>query len=369
MNASSELFIGLMSGTSADGVDAALLKIDDNQLQLLEFIEHPLPSKLKQQLTRLNHQDALSLRDLCQLEHEVAQQFINATQTLLSKAGKEASEVRAIGSHGQTLFHAPDIPMSLQVGHPAFIAKQCAIDTAADFRIDDLAMGGQGAPIAPAFHKVLFPSATPFYVVNIGGIANISYINPLASRQIGFDTGPGNALMDELCQTKFNQAYDLDGQIAASGKVDRSLLGQLLEHPYFQQPYPKSTGRETFNQNWLQQQLKTASIAPEDLMATLCELTAKSIALGILQIQDRPKDTLWVVGGGAYNASLLQRLQIYLPDMEIKSSLKQGINPNAIEAMMCAWLAKQRVDNRPVALSAITGATRDVVLGGLWSKD
>ncbi len=367
-------FIGLMSGTSVDGVDAALVDISGNQIKLVYYIEHPLPDSLKTELLALNHSQSLSLKALSQLEYDVAQAFIQATQKLLDKAQLSHTQVTAIGSHGQTIFHAPQIPMSLQIGHPAFIAKQSGIDTVADFRIDDLAVGGQGAPLAPSFHQQLFEKDAATYVVNIGGIANISYINSDSGELLGFDTGPGNALMDEICQQHFDCNYDKDGAIAASAQVNQPLLNALLQHPYFAESFPKSTGRETFNQAWLNQQIAELKlqITPAEMMATLCELTAISIQQGIQQLleqQDAPAANLWVVGGGAYNSHLLQRLQYALPDFEVQSSLAAGIHPNAIEAMMCAWLAQQRIDQQSIPLSAITGSTRNVTLGGLWLAD
>lgn len=365
-------FIGLMSGTSADGVDAALVDCSDSSITLIDFIEHPLPATLKAQLIELNQNQTLSLTDLCQLEHDVAMQFVQATQTLLAKTAVKPESVTAIGSHGQTLFHAPNIPMSLQIGHPAFIAKQTGIDTVADFRIDDLAVGGQGAPLAPSFHQQLFKTQQATYIVNIGGIANVSYLNATTQALYGFDTGPGNALMDEICQQQFACPFDKNGDIAQSGQIQADLLKQLLEHPYFALSFPKSTGRETFNSHWLTAELTRYSkpVSAEDLIATLCELTAQSIQRGIQLLETKlnaPTGAIWIVGGGAYNPFLIERIQQALPNYDVQSSLANQINPNAIEAMMCGWLAQQRVDERTIPLKAITGAARDVVCGGLWS--
>ena len=365
-------FIGLMSGTSADGVDAALIECANSTITLVDFVEQPLPTALKAQLIELNQNPTLSLEDLCQLEHDVAMQFIGATQTLLAKAGFKPQDITAIGSHGQTLFHAPSIPMSLQIGHPAFIAKQTGIDTVADFRVDDLAVGGQGAPLAPSFHQQLFLADQATYVVNIGGIANVSYLNTHSQALYGFDTGPGNALMDEICQKQFACAFDRNGEIAQSGKIQAGLLKQLLEHPYFNDRFPKSTGRETFNSAWLTNELArySTNVSSENVLTTLCELTAQSIQLGIKQLATElgaPNGNVWIVGGGAYNPYLIERIQNALPDYRVQSSLEANINPNAIEAMMCGWLAQQRIDKKPIPLTAITGADRNVVLGGLWS--
>jgi len=368
-------FIGLMSGTSVDGVDAALIDCSSSNITLIDFIEHPLPNNLKAQLLELNHSQTLSLASLCQLEHDVAMAFITATQSLLSKTNRSPNDIIAIGSHGQTIFHAPTIPMSLQIGHPAFIAKQTGIDTVADFRVDDLAVGGQGAPLAPSFHQELFNTGgTSSFVVNIGGIANVSYLSHHPSSAFGFDTGPGNALMDDICQQQLNRSYDKNGEVAQSGQIQTGLLKQLLKHPYFEQAFPKSTGRETFNSAWLNNELKRYAlpIKTEDLMATLCELTAQSIQLGIKQLVKRLNASVgpvWIVGGGAYNKHLIERIQHALPEHTVQSSLECQINPNAIEAMMCGWLAQQRIDKQPIKLSAITGAKRNVLLGGLWSAN
>ena len=366
-------FIGLMSGTSVDGVDAALIDCSNNQIKLVEMIDHPLPEPLKSELIQLNQSQNLSLETLCRLEHAVAQEFVKATQTLLTQAQRLPKDITAIGSHGQTIYHAPHIPMSLQIGHPAFIAKQTGIDTVADFRIDDLAVGGQGAPLAPSFHQQLFKSEQACYVVNIGGIANVSYLNSENASLYGFDTGPGNALMDEICQQKFAVGFDNNGEIAKRGQVHQALLQALLTHPYFQQAFPKSTGRETFNHLWLKSQLESIGheINSEDLVSTLCEFTAQSIQLGLLQLAKQlkaPIGQIWIVGGGAYNPELIKRIQQALPDYNVASSLTTNLNPNAIEAMMCGWLAQQRIDGKAIALTSITGSSRNVVLGGLWLK-
>lgn len=364
---STERYIGLMSGTSADGVDAALIEIDAQQTRLVDFIDLSMPATLKAGLIDLNQNPQVSLRDLCQLEHQLSMEFIGATQKLLAHANLSTQDVRAIGSHGQTIFHAPDIPMSLQVGHPAFIAKQTGIDTVADFRIDDLAAGGQGAPLAPAFHQHLFKPQSACCVINIGGIANISYLNPNSGEVYGFDCGPGNALMDELCQQEFDCDYDRNGEIAASTKPNSNLLKQLMLHPYLHQRFPKSTGRDTFHYPWFAEQaaLVGENMSPAEQMATLNAFTATSIALGVRQLDIAPCD-IWIVGGGAFNPTLLNNIQNQLPNYKVSSSEEMDINPNAIEAMMCAWLAHQRIHQKPVALKSITGAQYDVTLGGLW---
>ena len=370
-------FIGLMSGTSVDGVDAALVDGACTPIKLLKMIEYPLPETLKRQLIQLNHTPNLTLEAFCRLEHDVAIAFVKATQTLLTQTHLTPADITAIGSHGQTLFHAPNIPMSLQIGHPAFIAKHTNIDTVADFRVDDMAVGGQGAPLAPSFHQPLFENDQACYVVNIGGIANVSYLQPKTKNQtnrapaFGFDTGPGNALMDEICQQQLGVKFDQNGDIAKRGQVHQTLLEGLLQHPYFTNHFPKSTGRETFNSQWLEKHTAHLAnqITSENLIATLCELTAQTIQRGIAQLAKQlnaPTGTIWIVGGGAYNHHLLSRIQHALPAYCVQSSLKCNIDPNAIEAMMCAWLAQQRIDHQPIPLKSVTGSQRDVVLGGLW---
>lgn len=363
-----------MSGTSVDGVDAALIKSSKNQIQLIDFISTKLPLSLKKRLLKLNDNPTIHLEDLCSLHKQVADSFVSATQTLLSQNTVKAEEITAIGSHGQTIYHSPEIPMTLQIGHPAFIAKKTAITTVADFRVDDMALGGQGAPFAPAFHKALFSQENPCFVVNIGGIANVSCLPGKQTNQklIGWDTGPGNALMDEVCHAELNIAYDPSGVNARQGTIQNELLNELLKHPYFLANYPKSTGRDTFHAKWVKSVLSNLNleISTIDLLATLCELTAQSIAQQIQSVEFSSTNTkpinVWVVGGGAYNDFLLERIQRHLKTYCVASSHLTNINPNAVEAMMCAWLAEQRITNQPVGLASVTGARRNAILGGIW---
>ncbi|GKT11920.1 MAG: anhydro-N-acetylmuramic acid kinase [Thiomicrorhabdus sp.] len=379
INASNEiqLFIGLMSGTSADGIDVALIECGQQTITLQGFISPKLPDDLKQQLITLNETPTIHLNTFCQLSSDIAQQLVKATQQLLSDKNICPQAITAIGSHGQTIFHAPDIPMTLQIGHPAFLAKQIQIQTVADFRVDDMALGGQGAPFAPAFHQVLFQQVQPCFVVNIGGIANVTYLpssEHVNTAPQGYDTGPGNALMDQISQKTFNRPFDQNGELAAQGKIDDQLITQLLVHPYFSQPQPKSTGRDIFNAHWLNQQIASLkhTVSAKDLLCTLNELTAISIATEISKLIQQEALTnleqlpVWVVGGGALNTQLIKRIQYHLANCNVRSSQQAGINPNAIEAMMCAWLAKQRIENTPVKLSQVTGADRDAVLGAIW---
>lgn len=367
---SSHYFIGLMSGTSADGVDAALVKFNHSSIELIDFIETAMPKNLQATLIELNQSQQLYLHKLSELHKDLAELFANAANELIAKNHIQAEAISAIGSHGQTIYHAPDIPMTLQVGHPAFIAKQTGITTVGDFRVDDMALGGQGAPFAPAFHQQLFANKNDCFVVNIGGIANISFLpnNESSEPILGWDTGPGNSLMDDICREQTNLTYDKNGELAQQGHVHQALLAELLKHSYFALAAPKSTGRETFNSRWLkaiidEQQL---DISTPDLLSTLAELTAISIADQIKSIPTTTAKEVWIVGGGAFNPFLITRIQAHLESYLVQSSLQKEINPSAVEAMLCAWLAHQRLNNAEVKLSAVTGATRDAVLGGIW---
>jgi len=375
---SKQYFIGLMSGTSLDGVDAALVKINPAKkktqlnIQLKGFLTLPMPADLQADLQQLNLTPQIHLAKLAQLQVQVAKVFIEATQALLAQTQLSASDIQAIGSHGQTIFHDPKIPMSLQIGHPAFIAKQTGIKTVGDFRVDDMALGGQGAPIAPAFHQALFQSEQPVALANIGGIANISLIPAFTQKMplLGFDTGPGNGLMDEWCQQYFNCHYDQNGQLAAQGKIHQPLLNRLLKEDYFKQTAPKSTGRDYFNQAWLKLKLKGfEDLNPLAVLATLNALTAQTLAQAVLAHSSKEQSfkQLTLCGGGAYNTTLLNNLGQALPNLTIQTTQALDINPHAIEAMMCAWLAHQRIEQHPIALKAVTGASQNAILGGIWS--
>lgn len=371
-----------MSGTSVDAIDAALVSFDNepnHHSKVHALYSHPIPTDLKKELLACNQAAHITLAKLCELQVTTGQIFAQAVQQLLAQENLPTNQVTAIGSHGQTIFHHPEIGMSLQVGHPAIIAKQTGITTVGDFRIDDMALGGQGAPFAPAFHQYLFTHLQHASIaLNIGGIANISFLpagNTPHLPLTGYDTGPGNGLMDEACQRLLGQPYDKDGALAASGKIHSSLLKALLSDNYFAKPAPKSTGRDYFNWQWLEtiaqnMDLSLEQIAVQDLLATLTELTARSISKAItatIQQHHNPVvRELWVCGGGAFNHNLLLRLQQHLPNIAVYTSTEKQISPVAIEAMLFAWLAKQRLEHRPVNLKDVTGASRNTILGGVW---
>ncbi|MDX1795958.1 MAG: anhydro-N-acetylmuramic acid kinase [Hydrogenovibrio sp.] len=356
---SKALYIGLMSGTSLDGIDAALVDFSTTSPKCLEFSTFAYPESLKDALHQLNLNGTTDLSTLARLEYELGIAYSAATHLLLQSAELTPEAIQAIGSHGQTIFHDPNIPMSLQIGHPAFIAKHTRITTVADFRIDDMANLGQGAPLAPAFHKTLFNLNEPTAIVNIGGIANISVVHN--GKVIGFDTGPGNGLMDEICQQRLDLPYDQDGKQAAAGTVDELLLKHLQSDPYFSAPYPKSTGRDKFNLNWLNAFL-SMEVSTEVLLSTLNQLTANTIADAINRFELK---RVILCGGGAENKTLVKRIADQVA-AKVETSWDYQINPNLVEAMMMAWLAKKRVHNEAIELSSITGANKDSILGGVW---
>lgn len=362
-----------MSGTSVDAVDAALIAICDQSLQLKHFTSTPISDDLKQLLLECNSKQKLSLRSFSQLHSQTGQLFTAAVNQLLRETELEARDITAIGSHGQTIYHAPDLMMSLQIGHPAIIAKHSGITTVADFRVDDMALGGQGAPFAPVFHQRLFAESEQTAIaVNIGGIANISVLPSVRSAEAitGWDTGPGNGLIDEACQKLFACPYDRNGDLARQGAVQTAVLDPLVQDSYFRQPAPKSSGRDYFNWQWLLEKLGSdfvKQIDAHDLLATLTELTAVSIAQQVLPaLGKQTGNNVWICGGGAFNRYLLERIQAHLPACRVRSSADAGHDPNAIEGMLFAWLAHERLHNRPVKLCAVTGAERDAVLGGIW---
>ena len=361
-----ELYIGLMSGTSVDSIDSALVSFLGEQQTLISFYSHPIPADIKTSLLHLNQSKNIDLGRLCQLERQLGELFAETVNSHLKRDDIPKDKITAIGSHGQTIFHAPEIGMSLQIGHPAVIAKHTGITVAADFRIDDMALNGQGAPFAPVYHQALFTEADKTsFAVNIGGISNISILTHNSAPH-GFDSGPGNAILDEISQTYFQCGYDKDGEIALSGNINTALLEVALSDNYFSLAAPKSTGRDYFNLDWLQS-LTTTDIPPADLMATATEITAQCIANAIKSfLQNAEKHPVWICGGGAFNPYLIKRIQHRLPNCDVQSSSTKKVNPDAIEAMLFAWLAQQRIHNRTVNLSASTGATRNAVLGGIW---
>jgi anhydro-N-acetylmuramic acid kinase len=362
-------YIGLMSGTSIDSVDAAAVDLTEGQIKLIGSHSHPIPEQLRKDILNL----CLPGRDTVQLYAEtdraLGELFANAALALMDKLKLNPANILAIGSHGQTIRHSAPSQItngySQQIGDANIIAARTGCSVVADFRRKDIALGGQGAPLVPAFHRQLFFSPQKNRVVaNIGGIANITILNTNGDCS-GFDTGPGNMLLDAWCQQHTGNAYDDDGNWGASGAVDNALLSKLKAHPFLAQTTPRSTGREEFNLPWLKQQLQHFHLSPEDIQATLTAFTAQTLADCINNL-DTPIDEVFVCGGGAFNGQLMAQLQSCLHNSELQSTAQLGLDPNWVEACAFAWLAKQRMENKAGNLPAVTGATRETILGAVY---
>ncbi|UGB38014.1 anhydro-N-acetylmuramic acid kinase [Frateuria soli] len=364
----SALYLGLISGTSADGVDVALVSFEQGLPQLRAALTHPWPEALRERVLALAQDlTAFSLDSFGRLDVAVGRHFAEAARALLETSGTAPSAVRALGSHGQTVRHRPagEAPFTLQIGDPSVIAETCGIDVVADFRRADVAAGGQGAPLLPAVHAMLLgqPGVTRV-VLNLGGIANITVLGP-EDLVLGFDTGPANGLLDAWCQEQRGEPFDRDGAFAAAGQVDAPLLEALLADPYFTLPPPKSTGREHFHLAWLLRQPRVALLSPADVQATLLELTAHTVADAIEAHAPAATDVL-VCGGGVHNSRLMARLAEWLAPRRVASTATHGIDPDYLEAVAFAWLARQRVLGLPGNLPAVTGARGRRVLGALY---
>ncbi|XRD86046.1 anhydro-N-acetylmuramic acid kinase [Dyella acidisoli] len=368
MDDGAELYIGLISGTSADGIDAALVRFEQNQPRLMHALTHAWPEALRAQILRVSQgETTLDLDTFGRLDVAIGHTFANAVEALLAQSSTPASSVRAVGSHGQTIRHRPtgEHPFTLQIGNAAVIAERCAIDVVADFRSADVAAGGQGAPLLPAVHAMLLQAPDHARVVlNLGGIANITVLSTHGD-VFGFDTGPANGLMDAWCLRHRGEAFDRGGAFAASGHVNETLLAELLRDPYFALPPPKSTGREHFHLAWLDARLHSLSISPADVQATLLELTSRSIAMAIDAHANDATDVL-LCGGGVHNPVLMQRLQELLQPRELASTAAYGVDPDYLEASAFAWLARQRLLGLPGNLPAVTGAKGFRVLGAVY---
>jgi anhydro-N-acetylmuramic acid kinase len=364
----SALYLGLISGTSADGIDAALVRFENDKPRLVDALTHPWPETLRTRILAVAQDETrLDLDAYGRLDVAIGQCFADAARALLARNGAHAKAVRAIGSHGQTLRHRPagEHPFTLQVGDPSVIAERCGVDVVADFRRADVAAGGQGAPLLPAVHAMLLaqPGQTRV-VLNLGGIANITVLDA-NGRVFGFDTGPANGLMDAWCLRHRGVAYDADGAFAASGHIDEALLGALLADPYFALPPPKSTGREHFHLAWLESHQRVAALSPADVQATLLELSVRSVADAIEHHAADAIDVL-ACGGGVHNRLLMRRLNEAMPARVVTTTAEHGIDPDYLEATAFAWLARQRLLGLPGNLPAVTGARGPRVLGAVY---
>ncbi len=360
------LYVGLISGTSADGIDAALCRFQP-RVELLHACTVPWPDDLRQRILDVSQgTQALDLDALGRLDVAVGQCFADATHHLLREAGVTADQIRAIGSHGQTLRHriGGAQPFTLQIGDAWVIAERTGIDTVADFRRADVAAGGQGAPLMPAFHAAVL--ASPDHVravLNLGGIANLSVLHRDGT-VTGFDSGPANGLMDAWCLAHRGQPYDHEGAFAASGRVDENLLRDLLADPYFALPAPKSTGREYFHLQWLRENADLDALRAEDVQATLMALTVRSVGDAVRRHAADAAEIV-VCGGGAHNCALMEQLAQALAPRGVISSADLGVSPDHVESMGFAWLAHRRLHDLPGNLPQVTGARGPRMLGAL----
>jgi len=358
----SELYIGVMSGTSMDGIDIALCEIDATHCSLIASNELEFDSELKVEILEMI-KGSTNLEQVGTIDNKLRNMFADAINEFLKKESIDARTIKAIGLHGQTLWHAPDAPnpFTMQLGDPNIVSAKTLIQVVADFRRMDMANGGQGAPFAPAFHQEVFKNLNKkTAVLNIGGMANITI---LGDELKGWDTGCGNVLMDYWSSFNIEAHYDKDAIFALKGKVNEELLKSFLEDAYFKKLPPKSTGREYFNSTWLSNNLPLFdTIKAEDIQRTLLELTAKSISI---DANKTDAELLIVCGGGAKNPLLMQRLE-ELCKAEVKISDEFGVSSEYMEAMAFAWLAYKRVHREVVKLSSVTGASKDSILGGIY---
>lgn len=368
----SELYIGLMSGTSLDGVDGVLADFSQPNLTLLAHASTAFTPELKAEFLALNSPGDNELHRGALAANALARVYAKVVANLLTSTGLPPEAISAVGAHGQTVRHQPQAwdasGYTLQINNPALLAELTGISVVADFRSRDVAAAGQGAPLVPPFHQSVFgvPGQT-VCVLNIGGISNLTVVGPsLADDVLGFDCGPGNVLLDAWCQQHLGQAFDTQGAWAASGQVDSALLALLLAEPHFSATPPKSTGRDLFNLTWLAKQLeKVQGLTPANVQATLCELTAAVCAADVKRCCPDSR-TLVVCGGGAYNQHLMRRLQVHLPRLSIQSSLAFGLGPLQVEAAAFAWLARKAVRREPASLPSVTGACGTRVLGAIY---
>ena len=365
----STLFIGVMSGTSLDGVDVVLVDFASG-CRVLAHQTLPFSAALKQTLLDLNHAGLNELHQSAIAANALAKVYANAIHLLLVQKGLSPASVLAVGVHGQTVRHQPGLHdglgYTLQLNNPALLAELCGIDVVADFRSRDVAAGGQGAPLVPAFHQSLWGgTAETTAILNIGGMANLSILRPDLSAS-GFDCGPGNVLLDLWCEQHLGLAYDADGAWSATGKPSEALIEHLLAEPFFALAPPKSTGRDLFHSQWLARHLSDfQELSPVDVQSSLVHLSARSAAEAVARFAPQA-NRLLVCGGGAYNLHLMSLLASYLPKIEVSTTADHGLPPLQVEAAAFAWLARQFVMGLPGNLPHVTGAKGLRVLGGLY---
>ncbi len=359
-----QLYIGLMSGTSLDGVDCALVSVAGDRPELQAAAFHAFPGVLRGELLALNSPGQDEVDRSARAAIAVTRSYAQAVADVLKSAGTDASRIEAIGCHGQTIRHRPEAGYSVQIGSPALLAELCRITVVADFRSRDIAAGGQGAPLVPAFHAASFGSSTEHRVIlNLGGIANVTDL-PLTGAPTGFDTGPANLLLDGWAGRHRGVNYDDDGAWAATGRVQADLLAAMLQHEYFSRLPPKSTGRDQFNENWLDS-LRPERFACEDVQATLLALTAQSIGEAIAH-HCNAASAVFACGGGVRNGALMRALRQQLRGRALASTVELGIHPDWVEAAAFAWLAKRTMARQAGNLPAVTGARGPRILGAIY---
>lgn len=361
------LYLGLISGTSADAIDAALVAFDGDSPRTLATSATPYTLALRSHILDLAlGREVASFDRSGELDVAIGHAFADAAEALILASGVARERIRAIGSHGQTLWHRPYAahPFTIQLGDPNVIAERLRISTIADFRRRDLAAGGQGAPLAPAFHAACLSAARESRaVLNLGGIANLTLLQPGAAVR-GFDTGPASGLMDAWCHEHTGDAFDRGGKLAAGGRVDDALFLRCLADPYFARPAPKSTGRETFQLQWLRERLR-GDEAVADVQATLLALTARTVADALRR--ECPGATRVIAcGGGVHNPRLMAALRNTLAPVQLDTTAAHGIDPDYVEAIAFAWLARETLEGRPGNRPEVTGARGPRVLGAIW---
>lgn len=357
-----EYYIGVMSGTSLDGIDVSVCRMTEAGMTLTHSFYQPFDAILKERILHLIDAEC-TLRDIGEVDHQLGHLFADAVIETLEGCQLEPSMIAAIGLHGQTVWHQPDsvTPFTMQLGDPNIVAVRTGIKTVADFRRRDIALGGQGAPIAPAFHQFLFGSLVgDTVVVNIGGMSNISVLGNMVQ---GYDTGPGNVLMDAWCHEKFNVTFDKDGVIAQRAEIDEAMLEAMLADRYFLLPAPKSTGREYFNRDWLRPFVQ-AGMRDDTVLATLTEFTACSIAN---EVRRFAPERLLLCGGGANNVFLRGRIASQLDGVEVVCTDAYGIPGDWMESMAFAWLAYKRLREEAIELKNVTGASQNTILGAVYA--
>ena len=370
-----ELYIGLMSGTSLDGVDGVLVDFSNAALVVLEHSYHPFSSTFATELLALNSSSTDEFHRGALAGNALARTYAQVVAALLLKAGLTAKEITAVGAHGQTVRHRPQefdgTGYTLQLNNPALLAELTNIDVVADFRNRDVAAGGQGAPLVPGFHLSFFgKNAKAVSVLNLGGISNLSALSGNTSEEnvLGFDCGPGNALLDYWCQRHTGESFDRNGAWSARGELNETLLARLLSEPYFTKAPPKSTGRDLFSPAWLAARLDSvADMRPVDVQATLCEFTARACASSVHLYAPATK-LLIVCGGGALNGDLMRRMRTLLPSVAVDLSSNHGLPPMQVEATAFAWLARKTIRRETASLQSVTGAKGARVLGAIYPR-